>query len=421
MRLAQLLKVAVLLLLVAAFAAPALAQRSKKQEEKAPPAYPNATREDPEPKQSRRLANKVKKMYELSQEENAEATAAAAEEVLNSDLATPYEKSLAAQIIAVSYIDRDDYDQAITYFDRALTENGLPNDSHFQIMYQIAQLHMQDERYDQALSYLDRFEQETKSEKPEQLAVRGNILYRLERYPEAIEALTRAVNAPGAEPQTAWYQLLMAAYADTEQYDKAGEVAETLLVKNPEDKALIRNLASIYINADLNDKAIALLEGAKAKGLLTEERDYRQLYQLYHFAEKEAQSIATIEEGLAKGVLPESLEVYRTLAEANYFSENIPAAVEAYKKAAAFAKDGEVHLNLARVLYEEERWAEAKQAVNEAIAKGVRRPGDAYIVLGGVELELDNRNAAIAAYREAAKYPETENNARTWLKSAGVK
>ena len=59
--------------------------------------------------------------------------------------------------------------------------------------------------------------------------------------------------------------------------------------------------------------------------------------------------------------------------------------------------------------------------LREAIAKGVRRPGDAYIVLGGVELEMDNRDAAIAAYREAAKYPETENNARTWLKSAGVK
>jgi tetratricopeptide (TPR) repeat protein len=420
MRLAQLLKVAVLLLLLAAFAAPALAQRSKK-EAKPEPAYPNATREDPEPKQSRRLASKVKKMYELSQEENAEATEAAAQDVLNSDLATPYEKSLAAQIIAVSFIDRDDYDQAITYFDRALSENGLPNDAHYQVMYQIAQLYMQDEEYEKALAYLDRFVQETRTEKPEQLAVRGNILYRLERFPEAIEALNKAVNTPGAEPQTAWYQLLMAAYADTEQFDKAGEVAEQLLAKNPEDKALIRNLASIYINADLNDKAITLLEGAKAKGLLSEERDYRQLYQLYHFAEKEAQAIATIEEGLAKGVLPESLETYRTLAEANYFSENIPAAIAAYQKAAAFAKDGEVHLNLARVLYEEERWAEAKQAVNEALAKGVRRRGDAYIVLGGVELELDNRDAAIAAYREAAKYPETENNARAWLKSAGVK
>lgn len=420
MRLARLLKVAVLLLLLAAFAAPALAQRNKK-ESKPEPQYPSATREDPEPKQSRRLASKLKKMYELSQEDDAVATEKAAQEVLASDMATAYEKSLAAQIIAVSYIDRDDYPKAIEYFDRALAENGLPNDSHYQIMYQVAQLYMQDEEYEKALTYLDRFVSETRSEKPEQLAVRGNILYRIERFPEAIESLNKAISAAGDAAQTPWYQLLMAAYADTEQFDKAGQVAEQLLAKNPDDKPLIRNLASIYINADLNDKAIALLEGAKSRGLLSEERDYRQLYQLYHFAEKEAQAIATIEEGLAKGVLPETLETYRTLAEANYFSENIPAAINAYKKAAVYAKDGEVSLNLARVLYEEERWAEAKQAVNDAVAKGVRRPGDAYIVLGGVELELGNRNAAIAAYREAAKYPETENNAKAWLKSAGVK
>ncbi|MCK7592446.1 tetratricopeptide repeat protein [Pseudomarimonas salicorniae] len=419
MRLANLLKTAVLFLLLAAIAAPADAQRNRK-DDKPEPAYPNATREDPDPKQSRRMQSKVKKMYELSQEDNPTATEAAALEVLESKLSTPYEKSLASQIIAVSYIDRDDYDSAVTYFEKALQENGLPNDSHYQIMYQIAQLHMSDERYDQALAYLDRFFTETRSEKAEALAIKGNILYRLERFPEAIDTLSKAIAAT-EEPQSSWYQLLMAAYADTEQFDKAGEVAEQLLQKDPNDKALIRNLASIYINADLNDKALVLLEGAKAKGLLTEERDYRQLYQLYHFAEKEPQAIATIQEGLDKGILKPSLEVYRTMAEANYFSENIPAAIEAYKKAAAFAQDGEISLNLARVLYEEARWNEAKASAKEALAKGIRRPGDAHIVLGGAELELGNRAAAIAAYREAAKYPETENNARAWLKSAGVK
>lgn len=418
MRLATLLKTAVLFLLMLALAAPAMGQRNRKAE-KPEPAYPNATREDPDAKQSRRLQPKVKKMYELSQEEDPVATEAAAQDVLGSSMATPYEKSLAAQIIAVSYIDRDDYNQAITYFEKALQENGLPNDSHFQIMYQIAQLYMSEEQYDKALEYLDRFATETRSEKPEALAIRGNVLYRLERFPEAIEALTKAVNGTD-EPQSSWSQLLMAAYADTEQFDKAGEVAEQLLQKNPNDKALIRNLASIYINADMNDKAMTVLEGAKARGLLTDERDYRQLYQLYHFAEKEAQAIATIEEGLAKGVLKPSLEVYRTIAEANYFSENIPAAIEAYKKAAPFAEDGEISLNLARVLYEELRWAEAKQAAQEALSKGLRRRGDAYIVLGGAELELGNRSAAIAAYREAAKFPETEGNARAWLRSAGA-
>jgi tetratricopeptide (TPR) repeat protein len=419
MRLANLLKTAVLLLLVLAFTAPALAQRKGKTE-KPEPAYPNATREDPEPKQSRRMQSKVKKMYELSQEENPQATEQAALEVLESKISTPYEKSLAAQIIAVSYIDRDDYTNAIRYFEQALQQNGLPNDSHFQVMYQIAQLHMSEEQYDEALGYLDRFFSEARSEKPEALAIRGNVLYRLERFPEAIESLGKAI-ASSDDPQSSWSQLLMAAYADTEQFDKAGEVAEQLLQKNPGDKALIRNLASIYINADLNDKAMTVLESAKANGLLTEERDYRQLYQLYHFAEQEAKAIATIQEGLDQGILKPSLEIYRTLGEANYFSENIPAAIEAYKKAAALASDGEMHLNLSRVLYEEARWSEAKQAAQEALSKGIRRPGDAYIVMGGSELEMDNRSAAIAAYREAAKYPETESNARTWLRSAGVK
>lgn len=419
MRLATLLKTAALMLLVSALAMPAMAQR-KDRSEKAEPAYPNATREDPDPKQSRRLQPKLKKMYELSQEDDPVATERAALEVLNSSMATPYEKSLASQIIAVSFIDRDDYTSALQYFEKALQENGLPNDSHFQVMYQIAQLHMSEEQYDQALAYLDRFFTETRSEKPEAMAIRGNILYRLERFPEAIEALNKAI-AGTDDPQSSWAQLLMASYADTEQFDKAGEVAEKLLEKNPNDKALIRNLASIYINADLNDKAMAVLERAKAKGLLTEERDYRQLYQLYHFAEQEPKAIATINEGLQLGILKPSLEVYRTLAEANYFSENIPAAIDAYKQAAAFASDGEISLNLARVLYEEARWAEAKQAAQEALARGIRRRGDAYIVLGGAELEMDNRAAAIAAYREAAKFPETESNARAWLRSAGVK
>ena len=184
---------------------------------------------------------------------------------------------------------------------------------------------------------------------------------------------------------------------------------------------LIRNLSSIYLNAEQNDKAVALLEGAKARGLLTEERDYRQLYQLYHYAEKEAEAIATIEEGLAKGLLKEDLDTYRALGEANYFGERIPQAIDAYKKAATFAKDGEMALMLGRILAEEERWKETKAAINDALAKGIRRKGDAYIVLGAAEFGLNNRDAGIAAYRQAAKYPETESMAKSWLKQAGVK
>ncbi|MBD8526353.1 tetratricopeptide repeat protein [Pseudomarimonas arenosa] len=415
----RLLHAVVALLLLVVFAVPADAARSKK-DEKPEPAYPNAVRKDPEHSVSRRLAKQVQKTYDLAQGEDFEKTYEAAVAVRDSKFAGPYEKSLAWQIIGISWIDRDDYPKAIEAFEQTIENDGLGNDQHYQTMFQISQLYMSEEDYDNALKWLNRFFDETQGAKPEQLAVKANILYRQEKPAEAIDVMKRAITESD-DPQTSWYQILLACYAETEQYDEAGKLAEQLLEKNPNDKPLMRNLAAIYMNADMNDKAIAVLERAKANGMLTEERDYKQLYQLYHYAEKEAEAIATINEGLAKGILPETVETYRFLGEANYFGENLPGAIEAYRKAAALATDGEMHINLARVLYEESRWAEAKQAANDALSRGVRRRGDAYILLGGAELESGNRAAAIAAYKEAAKYPETENNAKSWLRSVGVK
>ena len=415
----RLLQIVVSLLLIAVFAMPASAARGKK-EEKPEPAYPNAVRAEPDIKPVRRLNKQLSKTYDLSQEDDAVKTYEAAVELRDASTAGAYEKSLAWQIIGVSWIDRDDYPKAIDAFEHVISENGLNNDQHYQVMFQISQLYLSEEDYENSLKWLDRFFEETQSAKPEQLAVKANILYRQEKASEAIEVMKRAISESD-DPQASWYQILMACYAETEQFEEAGKIAEQLLAKNPNDKSLLRNLAAIYMNADMNDKAIAVLEDAKSKGLLTEEREYKQLYQLYHYAEKEAEAIATINEGLEKGILPASVETYRFLGEANYFAEKMPAAIDAYKKAAALASDGEMHINLARVLYEEARWAEAKQAANEALARGVRRKGDAYILLGGAELEAGNRTAAIAAYKEAAKYPESETNAKTWLRSVGVK
>lgn len=419
--LVRLLKLTAFLLLACLVASPAFAARKKdKDEDKVEALYPNATRVDPEIKTARRAQKKLQELYELSQEEDTAKTIEAAEAMLVNKQAGAYERALAAQILGIARIDTDDYPGAMAAFERALQEDGLPNNQHFQIMYQIGQLHMSEETYEQALVWLDRFIAETKTDKPEHIAMRGNALYRLERYDEAEVALKSAI-AASEKPDNSWYQLLMATYFETEQLEKAAGIAEEQLAKNPDDRALIRNLAAIYLNADMNEQAITVLEGAKARGLLTEERDYRQLYQLYHYAEKEPLAIATIEEGLSQGILKEGLEVYRALGEANYFGERIPQAIEAYKKAVPFAQDGEVSLMLARILAEEERWAETKTAVKEALAKGVKRKGDAYIVLGGAEFGLNNRDAGIAAYREAAKYPETESMAKSWLKQAGVK
>ena len=120
--------------------------------------------------------------------------------------------------------------------------------------------------------------------------------------------------------------------------------------------------------------------------------------------------------GFEKKYLTPGVDIYNALGQAYYFADQIPNAIDAYTKALPYAQDGESALNLARLLSNEERYKDSKKYAQDALQKGLRRPGDAHIIIGRAEYGLGNRAGLIAAYREAAKYPETKQTAEEWLK-----
>jgi tetratricopeptide (TPR) repeat protein len=69
------------------------------------------------------------------------------------------------------------------------------------------------------------------------------------------------------------------------------------------------------------------------------------------------------------------------LAEDYYFTNQIPQAIDAYKKADAISTDGEAALNLAKVYNNQGQSAEAKAAAERALQKGVRRPEEAHVII----------------------------------------
>ena len=207
-------------------------------------------------------------------------------------------------------------------------------------------------------------------------------LYRLKRYPEAATSLKQAI-AASPQPHADWMQLLMGAYLDTNQPAEAARLADELIAKNPNDKSLQMNLASVYIGAGNDSKAVAILEKLRAAGQLTDEKDYRNLYALYfNLPGKEKEAIGVINDGMQKGVLKPDYQTYAALAQGYYFSRQPALAIEAYKKAAPMAPDGEVYLNLAKALSNEGRKAEARQAAQQALDKGVKNPAEARKLIG---------------------------------------
>jgi len=351
--------------------------RGGKKAQKAEQMFPNATRQEPNGKASSKVGKKLQKMIDAYNADDLAQTRVLADEILAADGANEYDRSLAAQLAAQAAYNLDDNAASKAYLKQVLELGGLDNNGHYQSMLMLAQLHLADDELEPGLAVLDQYLSETGSTKPEDLVIKGQALYQAERFQEAIPVLKQAVES-SPEPKDSWVQLLMACYAEANQHGEAIALAERLAAKNPNDKKAQTNLASVYAQGDQIEKAAEVLEKLRASGQLTEEREYRQLYVTYaNMDGREKDVVAVINEGLGKGILKPDYQTYLALAQSHYFLEQIPQAIENWQKAAPLSKDGETYLNLARVLYQEGRVPEAKQAAQQALAKGVRKPEDA--------------------------------------------
>lgn len=388
-------------LALTAIPAPADAQRSTSERQAAREAreargsqptetmFPNATRESPSATVGQRIAPRVQRLDDMLEgPENAQEVIDEAQKLINDRNANAYVKSIAYVRMADAYEELGDWDNSFASLERALAEEGFSNDNHFQTMLRLGQTLVIEERTEEGLAWLARFIEESRSERPDHLALLGNVYYQAERFPEAVEFINRAIAASDA-PNPQWNQILMASYAEMGQGEEAVRVASELAAANPDDKRLVMNLASAHLQADNYEQAAEVLQDARRRGLFDSGQDYRHLASiLLNTDNKEAEAASVLQEGLDNGMLQGDFDTHFMLGQAYYFSEQYDGAIRAWTEAAKTAPNGEAALNLARVHYDEGNWQEARRYANEAISKGISNEETARNLIRNVEIEL---------------------------------
>lgn len=395
----------------------AYAQRNRKEEKVNE--YPNATRKEPKSASisSEAMQKKISTAYDALDGDQAKAKSLLTE-VLENKRANKYDQALALRGLSQIALDEENIDQALDYSERALATEALDNKSHFDTLYLIAQININEQDYEKALSAIDRWMSLSGAQKPEAYALKGNALYRLERYPEAGEALKKAI-ALSKEPNSSWNEMLIATYEESGNTAGAAAIAEETLKKDPDNKQATLQLAQIYVDAEQTEKAAALLDSANQRGLIDDEKSLVYLANLYHEMEKPQQAATILKSAMDKGqVKPEEVNFTR-LGNYYYDAENFDAALEAYTKGASLSKEGNLDYQRAYLLLQEkEDVAAGKAAVETALRKGgLKQQGQALILLGNAELELGNRAAAKAAYQKARAFPEAREMADSMLKN----
>ena len=390
--------------------------------------YPNATRIAPAPPKT-----KIKKdwdaMAKASTGADPNALIAASEAVLANPDASINEQSEAANQIAQANLKLNNasYGKPIEYAEKAIRLNGLGNNSHYQLMIVTGQMLLAEKRYAESLTYVDRFAKETGVDDLTVNKTRGNALYRLNRYSDAIASLKKAYELDkGADPNLA--VMLMDAYGKNNQKaeaDKiADEVGKSAPSSDPNDSSGQVKQLLVLANAKQYEKAAKVFDDLYAKGMITKANEYEAGYVSYsHVEGREDQAIKVINDGMAKGMIKPDANVYSVLGQSYYYTNNPKGAIDAWTKGAAMSAKGELNLLLAQVLGEEGRYAESKAAAQQALSKGTENRGNAYMLIAQAESEfgLNNKSAMIAALREAEKDPETKPQASKMLREAGVK
>jgi tetratricopeptide (TPR) repeat protein len=330
-----------------------------------------------------------------------------------------YLQAILYQALAQVEWSRNNFDPALQYFEKAVQLNALPNQAHFALMYQIAQLYYMKERYDDALNRLDLWFCTAPKEKITSSAyvLQASIHTNKKDYVNALKSIETAI-AMDKDPKEQWYQLKLAAHYELEQYPQAAETLEIIISKWPEKKTYWTQLSQTYYKLKQEDKALSVMALAYRKKMLDTQSDIMFLSSLYSNSDVPYKAADVLQKGIQSGVVEATDRHWTLVADTWYAAEEMENALIAYEKAGTAARTGEIDLRRGYILIDMERWEPAREALSAALTKGGlddRKTGEAYLLRGMAEFNLGNFDSASADWGKASRYDKARDAAKQWM------
>jgi len=331
-----------------------------------------------------------------------------------------FESAQVSQLIGHVYSSTDKYPKAIAAYQEAIDANVMPNRVHFDMLFTNAQLYNALEQPAKAMEMLREWFRWEHEPKVEAYVLGASLYQQQKRNRDAVTALNKAIALQislGKEPKESWYRMLAFLHYELEDFPAAAKDLQWLVRHYPEKGSYWVQLSQMYVQLKKDKLGLGTLALAYRQGYLTKGSEWSQLANMYAFMEVPYASARILQKGLTKGIIKPKKSKWEQLANTWYAAHELDSALIAYKKAGEYAKDGKIDMQRAYILLDLERFTDTVSAVEKAIKKGgLKKPGEAYLVLGMALSELKKYSAAADAFRKSMKFKKTKRSANQWLK-----
>ncbi|WP_417779701.1 tetratricopeptide repeat protein [Stutzerimonas xanthomarina] len=258
--------------------------------------------------------------------------------------------------------------QALELLDKAiasgkLDEAILPNER-----LNLAKLNLIERRYAKVVSLLGS----PANTNEEVLQMLVQAYQGLGQHAKALPLAERYVQANPNAADT-WLQFLVAGNAELKRYETAEHWQSRLLARHPDQAKSWRQLAGLQQMAGNEDKALATLRAAHAKGLRFSEAELDNLVLLAGAAGQPWQGAKLLQGMLKSGLLASDAKRRERLGMLWWQARERSEAAQIYRDLAAQSGSATFWLNVAQLELEQTHWQAGLDALKQAERAGAER------------------------------------------------
>lgn len=333
---------------------------------------------------------------------------------------SPYERSRVEQIMAAIDNDAENFGGAAKHLAAALEAGGLSADEALQVKFQVAQLYLAQEKWKEGAAALEEWFKVAPSPNASAFYMLAMAYYQQNDYARALGPAEKAVQASD-KPQPNWVQLLLALYLHLEKWDKAVPLVTYQVRAAPQDKAGWQQLASVYGQQQLHDRALVITELMDYAGMVSTEEETLRVADQMLYAKIPYRAATYLSQALEAKRVKADAAVYQKIANAWLAAREYSKAVDPMQRAFDLSNDANIGARISEIHLQRNDWPAAEAAANKALAKGgLKNPGSVALNLGIALYNQNKLDEARAAFEQAAQHGERQY-ARAYLQAISTR